>query len=382
MNHLILYRIFTEKASEREKTQFDTWVKLDDNNLKFYESFKVYFDSEPINITQEEIDMAWKSFKEGQKRRVIVLRRRLITAAASIALLIGTASLSFFTNNNDTSQLADLSVFEKSTPTKVLLTLSDGARIDLDENDEKLIKDKEGNLLAAKANNTLEYTATSDNNHKVLQKNTIEVPVGLQYNLVLSDGTKVWINSDSKLEYPVNFSGDTRDVYLEGEACFQVTKDEKRMFKVHTAESEVRVYGTTFNISTYLEDKTETVTLKSGSVAVVYDSQEMELHPNEQIVFDKALHTANTSQVDATLILAWTEGIYRFDQMPLDELATKLSRWYGVEFVFEDEISKDQRLTGAIDKNSDINVIVKLLEESTAFSVTSKSEVVYIASRH
>lgn len=189
----------------------------------------------------------------------------------------------------------------------------------------------------------------------------IEVKVergGRIQRVALPDGSKVWLNVDSKLQYPASFSDSLRKVWVEGEAYFEVTEDRERPFVVAVNKLETRVLGTTFYITSY-EGAPTRVTLTSGKVQVQNDKgQHAILSPNYQLISDQSEGLWDTSHIDPAEMGHWREGLLAYDAIPLGELAPMLERWYGVEIRFETARSKKCRIYGSPTNES----IVDLLE--------------------
>ena len=204
--------------------------------------------------------------------------------------------------------------------------------------------------------------------------NTITIPRSGEYKLVLSDGTKVWLNSASKLKYPVAFTGGQRKVFLEGEAYFKVAKNEKQPFVaadtvhpflVETSGMSVTVLGTGFNVMAYPEEMEAAVTLVHGKVGVQTDHRQQILQPDEQYVYQTTTRRGTVRKVDVSQYVDWKEGILNFDSMPLEELTRRLGRWYDVDFFFVAEELKTLKYSGAFKKYNDIRYVLNIIEEIT-----------------
>ena len=209
--------------------------------------------------------------------------------------------------------------------------------------------------------------------------NTVTVPQGQRVHLTLSDGTKVWLNAKTKMEYPQSFKvSDQRIVKVDGEAYFEVAEDAAHPFIVETAGVKIKVLGTGFNVMAYPGDAESAVTLVHGKVGIQTDRQQLVLQPDEQYVYQSETHRGTVRQVDATQYISWKEGILNFDKMPLDELARKLSRWYDVEFFFTSEQLKQLKFSGAFKKYNDLHYVLNIIEELTdvQFAVNNRTVIV------
>ena len=209
-----------------------------------------------------------------------------------------------------------------------------------------------------------------------LEYNKLIIPRGGEYTLKLSDGTEVILNSETNLKYPVLFAQNERKVYLEGEAFFNVKNSKETPFIVTINDVEVKVYGTSFNVSAYTNENDIKTTLVEGSVGVSYpnnkDKPEQKLKPGQQFCYNKNTGKFNLKTVNTDLYTAWTKGIFVFENEPLDNILKKLARWYNFEFEFKDNKLKYQRFTGDLRRYDDIKKILDMI--SIASQVKFKIE--------
>ncbi|MER3374846.1 MAG: FecR domain-containing protein [Allomuricauda sp.] len=172
---------------------------------------------------------------------------------------------------------------------------------------------------------------------------------GKKMNLTLPDGTQVRLNSGSTIKFPERFEGNTREVELSGEAFFDVTKNPDKPFIIKSSEIQTTVLGTSFNINTYPDNHHIAVTVATGKVKVASKDNEILLGPNEQGVFDKSTRTISKEEIDIAAFLHWKNGVLHFEDVTLDKVMESLERWYGVNFVFENENFGDCHLTASYD---------------------------------
>ncbi len=191
----------------------------------------------------------------------------------------------------------------------------------------------------------------------------VNVPLGQMSEITLHDGTKVWLNSGTTLRYSNKFGIDERNVTLDGEAFFKVTKN-KTPFKVKLKNSEIEVLGTTFNAVSYSDENYSQITLVEGKVNVnnLNGSEIAELKPSEQINIDDNTKNATIGKVETNFYTSWTEGKIVFDDEKLSEIALKLERWYNVDIQFTDETINNLRFSGTILKHKPFNQILKAFE--------------------
>lgn len=263
---------------------------------------------------------------------------------------------------------------------KAYLTLSDGSQVDVSalKQDERL--GREG--IIACDSGRLTYTADESKKNMEIAYNIINVPRGGDFRLVLSDGTQVAINAESKLRYPIRFDSISRNVYVSGEAYFKVAHDASRPFRVHTSKGVVEVLGTEFNVRDYAEEKKVETTLAEGSVAYRTVGQgrvklTMYLKPGYQVVDDG--NKLEKKQVDIERIISWKDGKYTFYDKTLEELMAYLERTYDVEVFFMNESVKGLRFSGDLQRYDKVELFLAYLEQGgdVRFSVQGRTITVY-----
>lgn len=295
------------------------------------------------------------SSRPGWKKRHLLLRW---SVAATIAVIFVIGIYLF-------SQLPVLTISEEFAQIipgslKAVWVLEDGKSYELSEKQGRCITNNGGVMIGKDSLNTLIVQGGNSG-----QKSTVRVPEGGEYRVVLSDGTKVWINSGSELTFPIDFEKGERVVELKGEAYFDVAKDKEWPFIVRACHSSVKVLGTSFNVCSYEEDAFEQVTLEKGGVQVNYHTGTFLLHPGEQFELDAENEKIEVKNVNVKLFTSWIDGMFRFHNMPLDLLTVKLERWYNVRFFFANDVCKNYRFTGAIRKDVDFNEFIRLIERTT-----------------
>jgi ferric-dicitrate binding protein FerR (iron transport regulator) len=222
-------------------------------------------------------------------------------------------------------------------------------------------------------------------NHKETDRladvyNEIQVPNGEKSMVALYDGTKVWLNSGTTLKYPATFSSQNRSVFVEGEAYFDVAKDETKPFVVHAGEMEIKVFGTKFNVYSYPADKLLHATLEEGqvSVSIAGSNQNFKLEPGEQFSFSKNPKTSSLVKVDTGLYTSWKENILKVEDAALFEVLKKMERWYGVKFIIDENLDTSDRYTLSI-KTESLREILKVLSLTTDMKYEIENDVVKIS---
>ncbi|WP_068472659.1 FecR family protein [Saccharicrinis aurantiacus] len=202
----------------------------------------------------------------------------------------------------------------------------------------------------------------------VAQWSTLKVPKLKNYFIKLSDGTKVWLNACSEIKFPDHFVDGKREVFISGEAYFEVQSDVNNPFFVNTNNSVIQVTGTKFNVNNY-RDELNTVTLLEGKVSVKVGEEKYHILPGQQLVRGND-GECNILKVDAALYSMWKDGVYEFSNMPIKELACRLERWYDVDFEFENDSIASDCFSGMIKKEYDIKYFIQVLEKTTNYKFT------------
>lgn len=222
----------------------------------------------------------------------------------------------------------------------------------------------------------LKTPSPTSNSNKV-ENIEITAPKGASFDLVLPDGTKVFLNSDSKISYPSKFVGTSREVRLEGEAYFEVSHNREKPFIVTTKEGGIKVLGTKFNVKAYADMKDNLVSLLEGSVQLSNQFSNTLLKPGEMAVMRKDAKTIRTQNIGDADPIAWKSGYFNFNNMPISELCLELGRWYNVQFDLS-KLSKDIILTGRIRRDKNLKVILELLSTTDEIYFETKDQFIVI----
>ena len=260
---------------------------------------------------------------------------------------------------------------------KAILVKADGEQVVLGKEHRDL--EEAGNVLLAADSTGLEYNLLKQTTADTVVFNQLIVPRGGLYLLILSDGTRVWMNSDSRLKYPVIFSGNKREVILSGEAYFDVVKDKSAPFIVRTESGNIEVLGTEFNIKCYSDETALVTTLVNGKVK--FDdgiNPSVILKPEEQLIFEKENSQSIVRKVNVNYYTSWKENRLSFQEETLDVIMKTLSRWYDVEIVFEDSALKELEFSGNLDKFTGIQDFLSLFELGVNVKFEVKNRTVYI----
>lgn len=257
---------------------------------------------------------------------------------------------------------------------KAFLKLANGEHYVLDGQTEINTR-LDGAIIQSEDQGIVTVTKDSGSTEREAQNNQIIVPKGGEYKLILADGTRVWMNSLSELEFPSRFTGKERRIKLNGEAYFEVVKDKEKPFIVEMGDNEIKVLGTSFNINNY--DGSFVTTLVTGKVEIVIKKQGYLLHPSMQLREENGKVTL--SEVDTKEFVAWKDGWFVFNKQRLEEVLNILSRWYDVEINYKTPEVKDLHFTGTIRRHSDINEMLNFLEKTGAIKFTMQGRTVVIS---
>ena len=329
--------------------------------------------SDPTSVKERQylknkidIQNDWLNIKPKKKTRKLYWQ---YSAAASITLIV---SLSIFLNKETTEpQITDPIIVNnqiKNGSDKATLTLEDGSEV-------ALVKGKTYNVKNATSNGEeIIYQQTSKSQkpkeNSAIAYNYLTVHRGGQYQITLSDSTKVWLNSESQLKYPVSFTdGETREVELMyGEAYFEVspsTAHKGANFKVFNKNQEIIVLGTKFNIKAYKDETNIYTTLVEGKVTVSYNEKKQNLTPNQQSSFNLKTNSFNVETIDVYNEIAWKDGVFSFEDKPLDEIMKVLSRWYDMNVIFKKHELKKVLFLGKLKRRQNIEEILLAIKNAS-----------------
>lgn len=257
---------------------------------------------------------------------------------------------------------------------KAILTLSNGQQIVLDSTHDGKIA-AQGAATIIRAGSRIGYTKAGTDTGELLY-NTVTTPKGGQYEIVLADGSRVWLNSASSLRFPTVFKGGERQVELTGEGYFEIEKNARMPFSVSVNQMKVQVLGTHFDIMAYSDEATVNTTLLEGAVAVHAGEQVQRLLPGQQAVWSDN-HRMMKRQADIEKTMAWKNGFFEFDQMDLAAIMRQVARWYDVEIVYQ-ATPDHTPLGGSISKGLSLSEVLSLLEADGLHHFNIEGKKVYV----
>lgn len=364
------------KVSMEEREEVERWIEESDRHRELFRTFE---SEEFVNIQRVEHELFDE--EQGFRRFILAKRtidkrrvfRRVATIAATFVLLIGVCLGRWVILQEKESE--PLVKLEKNSivpgERKAVLVLSDGEHIDLRDTMQVEIVERE----------TLVFVA-GDSTRLVVKDSpiapplhTVFTPVGGEYKLTLSDGTRVWLNASSCIQFPAVFRSDRREVRVEGEVYFEVSKDSARPFLVRTGDVVVKVLGTSFNVRAYLGEEYKT-TLVEGSVAVGYLGETMKIRPGQQWVLEK--DGPKVHEVKIKSIVSWKNGDFAFEDQVLPEVFNELERWYDIDVFMSNDAIRNMKFTGIFPRYENINDVLHIIELATCVkcSISGKTIVV------
>ena len=359
---------------DSERRQLDLWR----NESK--EGERVFLNLQKISTEELEkrydkvdVDLKWKSFKKRQQQG----RRNIrvgVTVAASICLLI-TSGLWLWLGGAREERVV---LAEQGRKNNVCLVLSTGKVVDISNVEQDEVKLDKGTKLYE--GNRLEYVQPDSLHKKELEFNQLIIPKGTFYHLVLSDGTKVWLNADSKIKYPVSFGQDKREVSLRGEGYFEVAKDSSRPFIVSTDKMDVKVLGTTFDVNTYEDEGKSFVVLVEGLVEVSAGKGESRIiTPGymAEVNMHDVQAKIHVSKCDTEHYIAWKSGNFSFRNASLTEILKRVSRYYDVT-VIREQVFEEEYYTGDVSSDVSLESLLAVIESSTSVSFKVERKIVYV----
>lgn len=374
--HDLIIANATGNISAEDKKLLLEWKLESESNLKEYNRLTALCKRTNLTLHWDGIDenIAHLSFKNKvSKGRVFPVWLRV---AASFIIILSLSVLFVYQDNILNKEVKVAEILPGKS--KAVLILSDGSTVALGNEDIQLTEKLVGENISGKALGKITYDKSSDVSKANVKYNTIKVPRGGEYQLVLSDGTKVWLNSETTLKYPVVFTGNTREVQLVGEAFFKVAHNKNIPFFVNSEVTKVKVLGTSFNYKSYRGEDITEVTLAEGKVNVEVGNNQYTLEPGKQARINRSNKEADVIDVEVEHYISWRDGVFQFVNMPMEELTVCLSRWYKVEFKFAYEGLKYERFSGAVTKYRDINYILGLIEETNDIKFDVKGNYILI----
>ncbi|MEZ2442758.1 FecR family protein [Chitinophaga sp. RCC_12] len=363
---LIGRKALGQELSTEEKSLLEQWVNDDEANRKLVE--KIYNEDfrerELVQMNQIDIANGWQRLSKNRKVRILPFNRRTIlySVAASVTILI-TLAIGYqllqpdLSNTRRLSQTDLAGAYIEPATSKATLSIASAKPIPL--GDTTLFTES-GKLTGKNGALILDRPGTSEG---VATKLIVQTPKGGTYFVRLSDGTKIWLNADSKLSFPDRFSASERQISISGEAYMEVAADAGSPFTVHTSKGAIHVLGTAFNIRSYPGQQYEQATLLSGKIAVQAADKYKIIRPAEMASTGNG--TIEVSVVNPENSLAWKSSIFLFRNAPVTEVLEEIGRWYNLDIVYDPSFAeKTAGFTARINRNERLDKVLAVLESS------------------
>lgn len=375
----------TEILALLQKYQEGTLSNEDNDKLNAWYLQKASHNTR--ELSEYELDDSYKYLKSKLPLQPETKAIRLwpsIAVAASLVLFLGIGLFYFTKPNEHNIQVVEQTQEIAPGGNRGLLTLSNGKQIVLSaisvkdtiahegKNEEVTIKMSANGVITYVINPNAAVPKDNTNAH-----NTLSTPTGGQYNIILADGTKVYLNTVSSIKYPTQFNGNQRVVELSGEAYFEVAKNKSKPFIVQSGNQSIEVLGTHFNVHAYPNESVIKTTLLEGSVAISYKNKKAILRPGQQSNVSDHSNQIAIREMDTQAAIAWKNGRFKFDNADLKTVMKQLERWYGIEVEYRGDVS-DARFNGGTFMNKNLSEVLKVLELSNIkFKVEGKTIIVY-----
>lgn len=358
----LIGKFLRQTISEEEMATLQAWLGESEENRQLLASFR-NADARRQDIdflSTIDTDAAWDRFR-GRKKRTPLVKLMKFSGYAAAAVLLLFVAWRWLTPTGpiDDRVVPDVTNRYQNDVLpgehRAQLLLSDGRHIDLESAVDSL-NERDGTLIAGKAKGEIHYVPGETDTDTLLY-NTLVVPKAGTYRIVLSDGTKVWVNALSELRFPVRFANHERKVSIKGEAYFEVAHDADRPFRVEVNGSEVEVLGTQFNVNAYTD--VVSTTLVEGAVKVSAGQAASILQPGEQSQVRNGVVTVR--RADVAKVIAWQQGEFYFKSDDITEVMNQLSRWYDLQVTYRGEALRATSYTGHISRNVNLTEVLEML---------------------
>ncbi len=359
----LLEKYKSGKCSTKEKLLLQKW-------------FHHLHEDELTELTESDLKTAKKEFRKKIASEINISSKntlwpRIVSAAAIIIIIsVGTLFYLGYIKKSDAKHAVSEAKNDISPGGNIAtLTLADGRKISLTDAENGQLAEQSGIKISKTADGQLVYEvrhlegSTSEKSLPAARMtyNTIETPPGGQYQVILPDGSKVWLNSASSLRYPVKFTGNERRVEISGEAYFEVAHNSKMPFRVINSSQIVEVLGTHFNIMAYPDESSTNTTLLEGSVRIIKENKSKVISPGQQTRVKNG--NIDVASVDVTQVTAWKEGYFMFKNEDIQSIMRQISRWYNLEVKYEGDIP-EKVFGGKISRTRNVSEVLEILEST------------------
>lgn len=363
------------EIAEEERGVLNEWLEQSGKHRDMLEHFrqKGYVDEKMIQHRIFNAKKGYRKFEESKKQRNHRIRFiRMVSVAAVCCCVISVTVFLWW--NSDKREYID--VARTDTPIvpggyRAILILDDGQNVELAEASTLKVTGRSTEVTVK--DNRVVYVPEDTVSEFAI--NRVYTPRGGEYNLELADGTKVWLNAETELRYPVRFQKDRREVEVFGEAYFEVAKDASRPFIVHACGMSTRVLGTSFNVKAYAGEERQT-TLVEGRVEVSYGTRRVKISPGEQVTLKG--EELEVRKVDTQVSTGWKNGLFIFDDQPLENVLQELGRWYDVHIFIANEEVKQLKFTSNFPRYENIERVLNIIELAACVKCEIKGRTIVV----
>lgn len=356
----LLHKYLYGNPSDEEKARVEKWYAAADGKRSQVERGD-------LNRIKEQLYQRIQTALQTESRTVPFYKHYIfkIAAAAAILLIIGVASWYLITKTQPANkkELAQKNDVVAPDNNKAVLVLANGTKILLDSASNGVMATEGKATVSKLSDGHIVYRSTGHDNIKY---NTLTVPRGSKpVQLVLADGTEVWMNVASSMIYPVSFTGSERKVQINGEAWFNVAKNKAMPFKVIANGVETQALGTQFNIQAYNDEPVQHTTLLEGVVKVTGNNNSVIIKPGEQARLQQHCSSCMLTVIiaDPDEVMAWKNGLFRFNNLEIKEIMRQIERWYDVQVEYEG-VMKNEHFSGIVSRKSNVSEVLKIMEHA------------------
>ncbi|MDR1273958.1 MAG: FecR family protein [Odoribacteraceae bacterium] len=359
--HELIARYLQGELDETRQARLKRWREHSVRNEELFQRVTSMKNAEEgikrFIYPEQEQEETWQKLRRNITKRKLARTRWKIAGAATIALLLAAGGIAYHLATLPVARPVLADAGSDLLPT---LLLPDGSRVNLaDKEALDALVDVHPGLQAGEASLSYRQRAVEAVEHHVLR-----VPCGGEYVLVLSDNTTVHLNAGSELTYPATFPGERRDVYLKGEAYFDVQGDERWPFTVHAGPARVEVLGTAFGVRAYDDEPVIQTVLERGKIKLHVGDRSLLLDPNTRASYDRNTAVMEKFPANPSAFLGWKEGHFIYDNAPLEYILRDMSRWYSFDVIFRREEARQLPFSLNVKKHGSVDEVLSLLEET------------------
>lgn len=364
----LIIEYFLDHLDDGKKEELWEWLKKD---KKHEVLFKKYVQELYILRVAD----AWDSVPvEKAKERVLRKLRPALNiwkiSGVAVVLVVFVSIVFLWLYRQSGDVFVERKIFSELTQQsgkfQAILSVGDNRKVVLNGTERKLIHADSNSLVFVNDEREVCYKNVEQEEIQKIEMHSLEVPKGSEFKIVLGDGTQVWMNAQTKLSYPESFQGERREVFLAGEAYFEVAYDVEKPFVVKTADMGITVLGTSFNVKAYPEDEYVITTLVTGSVSQEYikSGKEVVLSPSDQAIYTKSNGVLKVVQVDVNESISWKDGRIILKDCSLKEIFRELVRWYDFEVEYRKEGLENTRFYINMDRYDDVRAVLDKLQKT------------------